>query len=104
MLLVMCVLGILWLTELRVPSVARQADDRSLNLKVLPAPVPAPAAADTGETMVTEPAPSTVPFAITVEPDQSLQDISVQYLGGLRSSASASNPGAQSEADRSRPY
>ena len=32
--------------------------------------------------MATESAPNTAPFAITVEPDQTLQNISDQYLGG----------------------
>ncbi len=81
-LLVMCVLGILGLTRLRNPQSRSTADDRSLNLKVLPASVPAPAAADTGETITTEPAPNTAPVAITVEPGQRLQDISERYLGG----------------------
>jgi len=43
---------------------------------------PAPAATDAGETKATETAANSAPFAITVEPDQTLQDISVQYLGG----------------------
>ena len=34
------------------------------------------------ETMAAESAPNTAPIEITVEPDQTLQDISVQYLGG----------------------
>jgi general secretion pathway protein A len=82
-LLVICVLGILGLTKLRVPQSSKTSDDRSLNLKVLPGSVPALAAADNGETRTTEPAPTTTPFEITVEPDRRLEDISVQYLGGF---------------------
>jgi general secretion pathway protein A len=81
-LLVMCVLGVLGLTRIWVPQSHTTGDDSSLNLKVPPALAPAPAVADTGETVATEPTPKTKPFEITVEPDQRLQDISVQYLGG----------------------
>ena len=81
-LLIIGVLAIFGYTKLRVPQSRTTADDRSLNLQVLPASVPAPAAADTGETITTEPAPNTAPIAITVEPDQRLQDISERYLGG----------------------
>ena len=52
-LLVMCVLGVQWLTGLRVPWSHAAADDRSLNLNVLPTSVPAAAAPDTSETMTT---------------------------------------------------
>ena len=81
-LLVMCVLGIFGLTKLRAPQSRGTSDDHSLNLKALPASVPAPAAADTGETLVTEPALNTAPSEITSEPGQTLQDIAVKYLGG----------------------
>ena len=81
-LLAMCVLGMLGYTELWIPQSRTTADDRSLNLKVMPASVPAPAATDNGETMASETALNTAPFAITVEPDQRLQDISERYLGG----------------------
>jgi type II secretory pathway predicted ATPase ExeA/cell division septation protein DedD len=57
-LLVMCVLGVLRLTEVRVP---QTGDDRSLNLKVLPASVPAPIVANTRKTIATKPTPNTTP-------------------------------------------
>jgi general secretion pathway protein A len=81
-LLVMCLLGVLGVTKLRAPESRAMTDDRSLNLKALPASVPVPPAPDTGETTSTKPVLNTAPFAITVEPDQTLQGISVQYLGG----------------------
>ena len=76
--LVLCALGVVWLTGSRVPWSHAATDDHALDLK---AP-PAPAATDAGETKATETAANSAPFAITVEPDQTLQDISVQYLGG----------------------
>jgi general secretion pathway protein A len=82
-LLLVCVMGIFRYTELRVSRFRATADDPSLNMKVLPTSVSRSAATDTGETMVTEPALNSAPFAITVEPDQKLQDISEQYLGGF---------------------
>ncbi len=81
-ILVMCVLGIFGLTELRTPQSRTMGDDRSFNLTAPPPSVPVPPAPGTGEAANTKPALNTAPFAITVEPDQTLQDISVQYLGG----------------------
>ena len=83
MLLFMCVLSVLGLTELRTPQIRRTGDARSLNQKVLPASIPSPAAADTGEAIATKPTPNKAPFEITVQPNQRLQDISVEYLGGF---------------------
>lgn len=77
-LLVICASGVLWLPGPRVPWSHAAADDRSLNLKVMPAP----AAADAGEIMATKRALNTAPVEITVETGQTLQDIAVQYLGG----------------------
>ena len=82
MVLVLCALGVVWLTGSRVPWSHAEADDRALDLKAPLASVPAPPATDAGETRATETAPNSAPFAITVEPDQKLQDISEQYLGG----------------------
>jgi type II secretory pathway predicted ATPase ExeA len=81
--LVLCALGVAWLTGSRVPWARASTDDRASDLKAPLASVPAPAATDTGETRATETAPNSAPFAITVEPDQTLQDISEQYLGGF---------------------
>jgi general secretion pathway protein A len=80
-LLAMCVLGIIGFAELRMSPTRTTVDDRAPNLKVLPASVPAPAATNTRETMVAKSSSNTAPVAITVEPGQSLQDISEQYLG-----------------------
>ncbi len=82
-LLAMCVLGIVGYTERWIPHSRTTADDRSLNLKVRPASVPTPAAADNGETMAGGTAPSNAPFEVTVAPSQTLKDIAVQYLGGF---------------------
>jgi len=82
-LVVLCALGVVWLAGSWVPWLHAAADDRALDLKVPSASVPAPATTDTGETRATETAPNSAPFAITVEPDQTLQDISEQYLGGF---------------------
>jgi len=81
-ILVMCVLGIFGITELRTPQSRTMGDDRSFNLPAPPPSAPVPPAPGTGEAANTKPALNTAPFAITVEPDQTLQDISVQYLGG----------------------
>ena len=81
-LLVMCGLGILGYTEHRVPLSRMTGFERFLNLLVQPASSPGPTTADTDETLATEPAPNTAPFKITVKPDQGLQEISIQYLGG----------------------
>lgn len=81
-LLLMCGLGILGYTELRVPASRMTGDDRALNLTVQPASSAGPTEADTDETLATESAPNTAPFEITVKSDQSLQEISMRYLGG----------------------
>ena len=81
-LVFMCLLNLLVLTELWFPQAHRAAEDRSLNLKVSPETAPAVTTADTGGANATKSAPSTKLTEITVEPDQKLQDISVQYLGG----------------------
>ncbi len=81
-LLIICAMGVLWLTGPRVPWSQAAADDRSVNLKVPPAPVPAPGITGGSETIAAHPAPNGAPFAVTVKPDQTLKDISVQYLGG----------------------
>ena len=81
-LVFMCLLNLLVLTELWFPQAHRATENRSLNLKVSPETAPAVTTADTGGANATKSAPSTKLTEITVEPDQKLQDISVQYLGG----------------------
>jgi nucleoid-associated protein YgaU len=44
---------------------------------------PAQTMTDGGATRAAETAPNSAPFAITVKPDQTLQDISEQYLEGF---------------------
>ena len=83
MLLVMCVLGIFGLNQLRTSHFSRRADDiRSLDQMVAPTSVRALTLADAGRTIPAEHTPNIVPYAITVQPHQKLEDISMQYLGG----------------------
>ena len=82
-LLILCVLSALWFTGSWIPWSHAAADDRAPDLKVPLASIPAPAAADTGKSRATETVPNGMPFAITVKPNQTLQDISEQYLGGF---------------------
>jgi general secretion pathway protein A len=82
-LLILCLLSALWFTRSWIPWSHAAADDRTSDLKAPSASAPAPVATDTGETRAPETAPNSTPFAITVKPDQTLQDISEQYLGGF---------------------
>ena len=82
-LVVLCVAGVLGFAGLRTFASHSANDERSLDQKALPAPVTAPVATDTAETKVTKSAQSPKEFEITVQPNQRLQDISVQYLGGF---------------------
>ena len=81
-LLALCAVGVVSLTGSRIPWAHASTHDRAMDLQAPPASVPALAATDTGETRATESAPNSKPYAITVKPDQTLQDISEQYLGG----------------------
>lgn len=83
LLLVLCALGGLGLTGFLSIQSRKTDETRSLSQKVLPAQVRVPTTADGGETIATESAPKSVPFAIRVEPNQRLEDISVQYLRGF---------------------
>jgi type II secretory pathway predicted ATPase ExeA len=82
-LLGLCVLGVQGFIELRTHQSQKPSDNHSLNQGAVPASVPARSAESLGKTIVTEHAPNTSSFEITVEPDQTLQEISVQYLGGF---------------------
>jgi type II secretory pathway predicted ATPase ExeA len=79
-LLVMCVLGVFGLMELRSNQPRNLGAEHSLNQSAGPAPT----VAGTGDTAIAQspPGPS---FEITVVPDQTLQDIATQYLGGFDS-------------------
>jgi hypothetical protein len=79
--LIICALGVLGLTQRWVPQIRKTVETRFLNLKVQPASASTATTASTSKTVTTEPEPNTKPFEITVEPDQKLQEISVQYLG-----------------------
>jgi general secretion pathway protein A len=59
--LVMCVLGVLRVTEHRTPQVRTTIEDRSLNLPVAPSSAPASATPAVGKTIVTEPAAAVTP-------------------------------------------
>jgi type II secretory pathway predicted ATPase ExeA len=80
-MLFLCALGILGLTELRIHDSQRSGGEYSLDQSATPASVPAPANQEAGETGATDPDSYSAPVEITVEPDQRLHDISVQYLG-----------------------
>jgi general secretion pathway protein A len=82
-LLVLCVLGVQGFMELRTHQSRKSGDEHSLNQTAVPASAPAPAAEGLAKTVASEPSPNTAFFEITVEPDQRLQDIAVQYLGGF---------------------
>jgi len=81
-ILILCVLSALWFTRSWIPWSNAAANERTSGLTVPLASVPAPAAVDAGETRAPETDPNSAPFVITVKPDQTLQDISDQYLGG----------------------
>ena len=80
--IVICVLCALGLTQRWVPQIRKVIESRFLNLKVQPASASTTATESTAKAVAPEPELSTKPFEITVEPDQKLQEISVQYLGG----------------------
>jgi general secretion pathway protein A len=82
-LLVLCVLGIRGFMELRAYQSRKSGDKHSLDQSAVPGSVQASTAAGTSDAPATEPAPKPPRFEITVEPGQTLQDISVQYLGGF---------------------
>jgi type II secretory pathway predicted ATPase ExeA len=82
-LLILCVLGVQGFMELRTHQSRKSGHEHSLNQSAVPASIPPPAAEGLATTVATEPARNTASFEITVEPDQRLVDIAVQYLGGF---------------------
>jgi len=81
-LLGMSVLGILGLSEpgaLR----SRKGDLGSLALKIPPASATTPAKSNTAKTTVAGTTLKTTPLEVTVEPNQTLGNIAVQYLGNF---------------------
>jgi hypothetical protein len=81
-LVFMCLLNLLVLTELWFPQAHRAATNRSLDLKAPPTSTHTTTTTGADGTIPKKSAPNAKPFEITVEPDQKLQDISMQYLGG----------------------
>lgn len=82
-LLVLCVLGILAPAEYRAIQSRRAGNEHTLDRSSVPASVHAPAVADPSDSKSVEPPRNPAPFEITVERDQRLQDLAVQYLGGF---------------------
>lgn len=76
-LVVLCVAGIIGIVELRPIESYRLNSERSLDQKT------APVAEHTGESIPIELTRNTGSFEITVEPNQTLHDLAMQYLGGL---------------------
>ncbi len=82
-LLVACVLGVLWFTGIWIPGSRAAADDHSTDQRVAPITPSSPPAAGTGGSAGTQATANAQPFEVTVKPDQTLQDIATQYLGGF---------------------
>jgi LysM repeat protein len=82
-LLVLCALSVQGFMELRTYQSRKLSDEHSVNQSTVPGSVQASTAAGTSETAATEPAPKPPRLVVTVEPGQTIQDISVQYLGGF---------------------
>jgi len=82
-MLVICMLGILGLIELRSHQFRKLGNEHSLDMSAVPTSVPAQGTEGAGESNTNEPTPNTAPFEIIVEPEQRLEDIAVQYLGGF---------------------
>ena len=71
-MLAICVLGVIWFTELRPHQSSRSVDAHTLDHSTLSLPTPVPT-----------PAPVAAPFEITIESNQNLQNIAMKYLGGF---------------------
>ncbi len=82
-LLVACVLGVLWFTGIWIPGSRAATDNHSADQRVAPIPAASPSTAGTGESTGTQATVNAPPFEVTVKPDQTLQEIAVQYLGGF---------------------
>lgn len=81
-LLVLCAFGVFGFAKY-YPSGSRQTDKvRPLRISSQLVPPAAPETTGTGDTIAFEPVHDVSPFAVIVKPDQRLQDISEQYLGG----------------------
>lgn len=82
-LLILCVLGIFAPAEYRAIQSRNAENKHSSDQSSAPASVQPHTGADTGESASAEPGRNTPPFEITVERNQRLQDLAVQYLGGF---------------------
>jgi hypothetical protein len=81
-LLVTFVLGIFGFAALRNSQSIKSRDDNTLNSKALPTSSSSQAMADAAEGSVPDVTSKTEPIEITVEPEQRLELIAEQYLGG----------------------
>jgi general secretion pathway protein A len=82
-LVVLSVAGILGLSGLRTSASHRTNDERLANPKPLSASIAAPVAANSAESDAAESDQSQENFQVIVQPDQRLQAIAEQYLGGF---------------------
>lgn len=81
-MLVFSALAVQGVMELRTYQSRMSGDDHSHYQGAVPEPVHASTTVDPREDVASEPTSKHRSFEITVEPDQRLQDIAVQYLGG----------------------
>lgn len=82
-LFVVFVLAVQGVLELRTYQPRKSGHGHSIYQSAVPESVHASTAAGTHDTSASEPASKQSSFEITIEPDQTLQDIAVQYLGGF---------------------
>ncbi len=81
--LVLCVGGVFGLAGVRSLESRGTADKHSMDQKAQPASVPAPVAAVIAPAKAAKPAQNTKQIKIVVQPNQKLQEISTEYLGGF---------------------
>jgi general secretion pathway protein A len=82
-LLVICVVGVLWFTGIRIPGSRAATDYHSADQRVAPVTASSPPTPGTVESTGTHATANAPSFEVTVKPDQTLHDIAVQYLGGF---------------------
>jgi general secretion pathway protein A len=82
-MVVLCAAGVLGLAALRISAASGADEERSLDQSTWQAPIALPAVADANGVKAEESGKTPEKFEITVQPDQKLQDIAVQYLGGF---------------------
>jgi type II secretory pathway predicted ATPase ExeA len=82
LLLAICTLGVIGIMEHRTHQSHKSGDEHSLGQDAVPASVSGQAGASTGLATSREPDPN-APFEIAVAPNQTIQEIAVQYLGAF---------------------